>query len=376
MRRFVYIFILLAVVSCARGEDPVTRDDVITFSVSAPGLELTRAEVKDDGEWELERRVKASEVGIRLHEALLSDFIYGLRLVPDEKANGDFTGRWFPEVYLGENRPKWTSKTPQNSNAIPAMSFFAFAFSPFSQYGSSILVGEGSRGRTVTITQPSSYVGSDFIDYLLSYEFYVDPQKVGDSYPVVDLQLEHAMTKVELYVDCSEVFKNSDKYRILFTDLSFNNINTKGTLTVSHHRKYKENGTNLWAVTYDEGSAYVNNYKKVPDPAEPVRLDLSGAGDGAVKFMEFIAFPAKSTFSYTLSVAYRIEEDLDGDGVWMQMSSASATYALKDYTDKGWLSGHKVRYSLHIDNGIELSGKISDWVEVDYVEGVIIPDLE
>ena len=186
MKRLIIILVAFVALACEREITPQSQDETIMFSVSAPGLEVTRSEVTDA---ELAEGVDGGTMGLRLHETLLSDYIYGLRLAP-EKIDDTFTGRWFPDAAHGGQRPKWTDKAT-NGN-IPAMSFFAFAFSPFSKYGSSIVVGEGSRGRSVTITQPSSYQDAGFIDYLLSYEVDVPAQKVGDSYPLIALQLEHA----------------------------------------------------------------------------------------------------------------------------------------------------------------------------------------
>lgn len=359
MKRLIIILVAFVALACEREITPQSQDETIMFSVSAPGLEVTRSEVTDAG---LAEGVDGGTMGLRLHETLLSDYIYGLRLAP-EKIDDTFTGRWFPDAAHGGQRPKWTDKAT-NAN-IPAMSFFAFAFSPFSKYGSSIVVGEGSRGRSVTITQPSLYQGAEFIDYLLSYEVDVPVQKVGDSYPLIALQLEHALTKVELYVDCAEAFKDS-KYKIEFTELCFNDIYTTATLTVSHHKKAGEVGSNLWAVSYASGDGTVNDY------SHPVVLNVGNEGP----VMEFIAFPVSSTFPYTLVVAYEISENRGTEQTpqWALIASSRTTFTLRNFTPKGWLSGHKVRYSLHIDNGIELTGKITDWVEGDYIEGVIFPD--
>lgn len=367
MKRLIIILVAFVALACEREITPQSQDETIMFSVSAPGLEVTRSEVTESEVTDagLAEGVDSGTMGLRLHETLLSDYIYGLRLAP-EKINDTFTGRWFPDAAHGGQRPKWTDKAT-NGN-IPAMSFFAFAFSPFSKYGSSIVVGEGSRGRSVTITQPSSYQDAGFIDYLLSYEVDVPAQKVGDSYPLIALQLEHALTKVELYVDCAEAFKNS-KYKIEFTELCFNDIYTTATLTVSHHKKAGEAGSNLWTVSYASGDGTVNDYNLVADPEDPVVLNV----DNEEPVMEFIAFPVSSTFPYTLDVAYRIS-DTEQTPQGAVIASSATTFTLRNFTPKGWLSGHKVRYSLHIDNGIELTGKITDWVEGDYIEGVIFPD--
>mgnify|MGYP003291597545 CR=1 FL=1 len=360
MRRLIIILMALIAASCERDDPSQSHGDPIAFALSVPGLEVTKAEITNDG---LVTGVNNGTIGVRLHETLIQDFIYGTRLLPEN-------GSWFPESGH-DNKVQWKDKA--SGDVIPAMSFFAFAFSPFSKYGSDILVGEGSRGRSVTISQPNSYNGADFIDYLLSYEVDIPAQKVDDSHPVIGLQLEHAMTKVELYIDCADAFKDP-KYKIEFTDLSFKDVYRKATLTNSHHKKAGENGSNVWTVVYAEGDGSTTNYNWVHSSSSK-QLDIKDSGE--MKVMEFITFPVNASFSSTLSVAYSIYENTGTDEtpVWGDaIASSSSTFVLRNFTPKGWQSGHKVRYSLHIDNGIELTGKITDWIEVDYIEGVIITD--
>ena len=50
-------------------------------------------------------------------------------------------------------------------------------------------------------------------------------------------------------------------------------------------------------------------------------------------------------------------------------------FALKAFTPNGWVSGHRVRYVLTVDNSIHLSGSVVDYQDVDYLEGVLLPDI-
>ena len=355
IKRFLHIFLMLLITACGKEQSSSLRNSLITFAVSAPGLEVTRAEVSEEG---LESSVAGGTVGVRLHETLINNYIYGLPLIPEQSAEG-YTGRWFPES--GQDKFSWTDNTPIGSDKVPAMSFFAFAFSPTSAYGSNILVGDGSRGRSVTITQPSAYNNADFVDYLLSYITDVPEQTVDGNYPLISLALEHAVAKVELYVECADVFwQEASAYRIGFTEVSFNNVKTKAVMTNLDHKRSGEAGTNTWQVSYTgEQSKYdLGRYD----------LDLSDKDRGPVKIMEFLALPISGTFDYTLSLKYDIT---DGDGV--STSFEHEPFVLSRFTPNGWKSGHKVRYTLHIDNGISLEGKILDWVDEDYIEGVILP---
>ena len=51
-------------------------------------------------------------------------------------------------------------------------------------------------------------------------------------------------------------------------------------------------------------------------------------------------------------------------------------FVLKDYSSNGWMSGHRVRYVLTVDNSIHLMGSIVDYQDVDYMDGVMLPDIQ
>ena len=78
MRRLLkYILLIPVLVSCSREDIPVNEDDAIAFSVSAPGLIVTRAEITNDVAGTIENGVLDGNIGIRLHELLIPDFLYG-----------------------------------------------------------------------------------------------------------------------------------------------------------------------------------------------------------------------------------------------------------------------------------------------------------
>ena len=97
--------------------------------------------------------------------------------------------------------------------------------------------------------------------------------------------------------------------------------------------------------------------------------------DDPIKVMEFLALPASHNMPYSLTVKYDVIEKED-DKIVERSSFAPAPFILRNYTTDGWRSGHRVKYNLSIDNGINLSGNIADWVEMEYIEGVILPKNE
>ena len=51
-------------------------------------------------------------------------------------------------------------------------------------------------------------------------------------------------------------------------------------------------------------------------------------------------------------------------------------FKLFDYIPYVWESGHKIRYTLNINTGVELYAEVVDWIEAGYIEGVILPPAE
>lgn len=371
--KYLAASVAILLVSCSKdspADDRAQQDDIV-FAVSAPGLNVTKAEIRDDQPWQVENDVTQGKVGVRIHETLIPDFLYGHRLIPEVLTGGGYSGRWFPESQSASDRYRWHDYLGQE------MSFFGFAFSPFRDYGSKILVTEGSRGRDVTITQPNTY-GEESVDYMLSYQTNIPAQQAGNNYPLITLNLEHATSLVELYIDCEEVFsKEPDRYEIRLRELTFNDIYWKARLTCTHHAVAGTQDENVWSVEYDK--TYITDYSLPLDRTDSdgrnyALLNVAGT-DGPIKVMEFLALPASHNMPYSLTVKYDVIEKKD-NLIVERSSFAPAPFILRNYTTDGWRSGHRVKYNLSIDNGINLSGNIADWVEMEYIEGVILPKNE
>ena len=102
---------LLALFSCSKAAHTTSESvgsDAIMFAVSAPGLNVTRSEIRDDQAGQLADSVVKEKMGLRLHETLVEDFLYGHRLEPEALDGGGYTGRWFPAVPHGSEKYTWT----------------------------------------------------------------------------------------------------------------------------------------------------------------------------------------------------------------------------------------------------------------------------
>lgn len=123
-----------------------------------------------------------------------------------------------------------------------------------------------------------------------------------------------------------------------------------------------EEGTNTWQVTFDDYVGAATYTKSISNTKED---NLSGT-NAVAPDMSFIAVPVtnEQMGAYVLTLQYKgTKTDTD----------YTYTFNLKDFSPKGWVNGHKVRYILTIDNSIHLAGSIVDYEDVDYIEAVIVP---
>ena len=96
-------------------------------------------------------------------------------------------------------------------------------------------------------------------------------------------------------------------------------------------------------------------------------------GEGLISpDISFLAVPVNNSQmdGYKLTLNYYDEQaSLTGDPTY------EYEFDLKNFSPDGWMSGHRIRYVLKIDNSIHLSGYIVDFEDVDYLEGVMLPDI-
>ena len=70
---------------------------------------------------------------------------------------------------------------------------------------------------------------------------------------------------------------------------------------------------------------------------------------------------------------YSVDEDNNASTDQIQHVDV---FKLFDYMPYVWESGHKIRYTLNINTGVELYAEVVDWIPAGYIEGVILPRTE
>ena len=257
------------------------------------------------------------------------------------------TGRWFPST-----KKSWTQGS--------SYSFYGYTYSPSNATSNGLTLVSGKNGLEVTIKQPTTYNESAMIDYLVSYAFKVAD---GAMKPIVQLHLEHTMTLVEVYV------VRGNKFDARLKSMSYKNIYSSGTMKCTSQAVANSGDRNIWQVT-PSGENNVN-YSYTPASA----VDITDSRETTNAKMSLMCIPQQLTASTTLTIVYEINEKTTADGPdnWVEHTEE---FKLYNYNPMDYESGHKVVYTATIDSGVNFEGVVKDWIDVDYIEGTVLPEID
>lgn len=356
-KRTIYIIlsVFLLTLSCQK-EQPNVVDDQISFHVYTPLDIATKAEVTDES-------IKETSVtSVYVYESLQNLFGTSGVLLRPEINGTEYSGRWLPEsdLYWGDTR---------NVN----YQFWGWAYSPAGSSDISVI----DAGKTVTIKQPDSYSG-DYIDYLLSYIHSEPALSSADEHrKSIPLAFEHALTMVDIYLYRAHSMADNASANldvdILVNELTLGKIYNVGQISCNSHAFRSANQQqNIWSVTNKSGSVNYSR-KDIADGDIKERDDAILAGP----MMRFISIPVTNADMqpndrYKLIVKYTVTVKNTNTGSKVE-NTYTETFDLSSVTP-AWQSGHRVKYELCISSGIELTRSIVDWIDVEYVEGVVLPD--
>ena len=265
----------------------------------------------------------------------------GSELYNNVEIERENTGKWYPT----------TGKTTWVSNN--SYSFYGYA------YNATEGLDINDNGTSIKVTQPTSYNEAKMVDYLLSYKFQVAD---GAMMPIVQLQLEHAMAMVEIYVVCGNLFDAKLKR------LSFENIYSSGSLKCTTHAIVNEGVPNVWEITLTGNGT--TKYTLQPNPA----IEIGDTREDTAAKMKILCIPQQLTANTKLTIDYEVNEKLTSDSAdnWV---SHTETFQLFKYNPMNYQSGHRIIYTATIDSGVNLQGAIAEWNDVDYIEGTILPEI-
>ena len=252
------------------------------------------------------------------------------------------TGKWFPAT-----KRSWTEGS--------SYSFYGYAYNTMS--GLTLLSGKD--GLEIDVQQPTTYNEAAMIDYLLSYTFKVAD---GAMKPIVQLHLEHAMSLVEIYVVRGNMFDAR------LTKMTFENIYTSGSMKCTSQAIANSGERNIWQTT----PSGLNNAVYTFEPTSTTIIGDERENTEAV--MKIMCLPQQITANTKLIIEYEINEKVTPESP-DNFVAHREEFLLFNYNPINYQSGHRVIYTATIDSGVNLVGVVKDWIDVDYIEGTVLPEI-
>ena len=252
------------------------------------------------------------------------------------------TGKWFPAT-----KRSWTEGS--------SYSFYGYAYNT----SNGLTLVSGKDGLEIEVQQPSTYNEEAMIDYLLSYTYKVAD---GAMKPVVQLHLEHAMSLVEIYVVRGNMFDAR------LTKMAFENIYSAASMKCTAQAIVNSGEKNKWQTT-PSGS---NNTVYAFEPTSITTIGDERENTEAV--MKIMCIPQQITANTKLTIEYEINEKVTAESADNWVLHKEEFY-LFNYNPVNYQPGHRIIYTATIDSGVNLVGVVKDWIDVDYIEGTVLPEI-
>ena len=278
-----------------------------------------------------------------LNSSTTSVIVYGVRNNTESVFNG-VTITKQTDSYNWE--PQYKRTWQQGS-----YSFYGYTYS--SGPSSSCIIEK--EGLKITVTQPLTYSENDMVDYMLSHAYKVAD---GKNNHIVMLYMQHAMACAEVVVK-----QQIPEHNVVLKSIDLSGIYRSATMECEDQANANSGGNNVWK-TQISGSSDAEYLKELNSTQGP---------DGTLGRMTLLAVPQQLTQATKLTVRYSVDEDNDSS---TPQSEHTDVFDLFNYTPYVWESGHKIRYTLTINTGVELKAEIVDWIEAGYIEGVVLPPKE
>lgn len=253
------------------------------------------------------------------------------------------TGKWFPAT-----KRNWTEGS--------SYSFYGYAYNTTN----GLTLVSGKDGLEIEVQQPTTYNEEAMIDYLLSYTYKVAD---GAMKPIVQLHLEHAMSLVEIYVVRGNMFDARLK------KMTFENIYSAGSMKCTAQAIVNSGEKNKWQTT-PSGS---NNAVYTFEPTSTTIIGDERENTGAV--MKIMCIPQQITANTKLTIEYEINEKVTQESA-DNFVTHTEEFFLFNYNPVNYQPGHRVVYTATIDSGVNLVGVVKDWIDVDYIEGTVLPEID
>lgn len=304
-------------------------------------------------------QVEANTKGLITNDLLKADthpmvHVYGVRNNTINLFNGSL-------IHKEVGNSNWKTDPAEQRQWVPgsSYSFHGYTYSyPQNGDGNTNLVISNS-GLKIVVSQPNEYIESSMVDYMLSHSYKVAD---GSNYHIVMLYMEHAMSCVEVVVK-----KQMSDHQITLNYITLSNIFRSATMQCESQAVANSGESNVW-ITALEG---LNNQGYTANSSN--FSYYTNKNSDTLGTMSILAVPQQLNKETTLSVNYTVDENGNADGGTKEYTE---TFNLFNYVPFVWESGHKIKYILTINTGVELKAEISDWKEAGYTEGIILPPAQ
>ena len=250
---------------------------------------------------------------------------------------------------------KWFASTKKNWVEGSNYSFHAYAYNT----NSGLTITSGKDGLEIAVQQPTTYNEAGMIDYLLSYSFKVAD---GAMKPIVQLQLEHAMSLVEIYVVRGNMFDAR------LTKMTFENIYSQGSMKCTAQAVANSGERNIWEVSPSGSNNVVYTY-------QPTSAAVIGdERENTAAKMTIMCLPQQLTANTRLIIEYEVNEKVTPESP-DNFVAHREEFLLYNYQPINYESGHRIIYTATVDSGVNLEGVVSAWKDVDYIEGTVLPEI-
>ena len=251
---------------------------------------------------------------------------------------------------------KWFSATKRNWVEGSNYSFHAYAYNTLN----GLTITSGKDGLEFSVQQPTSYDEDAMIDYLLSYSFKVAD---GAMKPIVQLYLEHAMSLVEIYVVRGNMFDAR------LTKMIFENIYTQGSMKCTSQAVANSGNKNVWEVSPSGSNDVVYTF----EPATTVVI--GDKRENTEAHMAIMCLPQQLTANTKLTIEYEVNEKVSAESP-DNFVTHKEEFQLYNYQPVNYQSGHRIVYTATVDSGVNLEGVVTEWKDVDYIEGTVLPEVK
>jgi hypothetical protein len=91
--------------------------------------------------------------------------------------------------------------------------------------------------------------------------------------------------------------------------------------------------------------------------------------------MSIMCFPQQLTADAQLTIVYEINEKVTPESPDNYVEHTER-FQLYNYDPMNYQPGHHIVYTATVDSGVNLEGVVTDWKDVDYVEGTVLPEIK